>query len=458
MNRLPIMLNNRRRFVFLATMGALLVLLAGGANALATVGPKVHCVPVTNPSPSCTDYYAKIQFAVNAASSGDVILVGPGTYHESVTISSPGGIRDGISLFGAQAGNDAREDRHNPSKESIVDATDQGGPAFLVTANYVVIDGFTVQGGTAASNPEGIYIKAPSGTPCPGGGTLCGPQVLNNIIQNNGAGVFLNGSVPPSIQGATIERNLFRNNNAENPLGYGFGILSGIVEGLVITENEFTENKAAAMVIAGNQGATITENTSENDGAFVVFVLTTSSQFSHNRGKNFGHAGVLPLGIVIDPPPPPICPDAAVDIGPGNLALEISYNELENGKSPISNGIAFTTAFGEGNSHLLNVINNKIKRFPDYGIAAEDTPSGGTLYDSSIIGNEVRDNGIGIFIEGTLTYNYGNDLFDNDAQGNANKDCEDDTGPLNTWFNNIGKLSSPPGLCTPATLHDHDYH
>src|SRR5208337_860943 len=264
MIRLRIALNNRKGFVFLIALAALLVLGAGGANA--TSPPTVRCVPSLSVNASCTvaySTYAMIQSAVNAASSGDIILVGPGTYHESLTISSPGGIRDGISLFGAQAGNDAREDRHNPSKESIVDATDQGGPAFLVTANYVVIDGFTVQGGTAASNPEGIYIKAPSGTPCPGGGNLCGPQVLNNIIQNNGAGVFLNGSVPPSIQGATIERNLFRNNNAENPLGYGFGIVSGIVEGLVIAENEFTENKAAAMVIAGNQGATITENTSE---------------------------------------------------------------------------------------------------------------------------------------------------------------------------------------------------
>jgi len=43
-------------------------------------------------------------------------------------------------------------------------------------------------------------------------------------------------------------------------------------------------------------------------------------------------------------------------------------------------------------------------------------------------------------------------------------DCQDTslaTGPgytlgtHNTWFNNIGNLSSPNGLCTPGRGHDH---
>ena len=150
MNRLHITLNDRKRFVFPAAMAAVLVLLAAGANARAYT---VWCVPNTSVNPGCTAVPSPdtIQGAVNSAASFDIIFVGPGTYHESVRITSPGGIRDGISLFGAQAGHDARVDRHDPSKESIVDATLKAGPAFLVTANYVVIDGFTVQGGTVGS-------------------------------------------------------------------------------------------------------------------------------------------------------------------------------------------------------------------------------------------------------------------------------------------------------------------
>jgi hypothetical protein len=142
--------------------------------------------------------------------------------------------------------------------------------------------------------------------------------------------------------------------------------------------------------------------------------------------------------------------------------LEISYNDLEKGDAQVSNGIAFTD-LPAGFSFLLDVINNVIKCFPGYGIVAEAGSGAGTLYNSSIIGNEVYDNGNGISIEAASPYNAGIDLFDNDAKGNHALDCADSTtgsltlGKANTWFNNVGKLSSPPGLCTPVTLHDHDY-
>src|SRR5271157_134656 len=118
MNRLRIMLNNRKRFVFLAAMAAVLVILAGGTNALAVIPYTVRCVPSHTINASCTATdYATIQAAVTAANPGDTILVAAGTYPESVTIPVA---KFGISLLGAQAGNDAREDRDHPSKESIV--------------------------------------------------------------------------------------------------------------------------------------------------------------------------------------------------------------------------------------------------------------------------------------------------------------------------------------------------
>jgi hypothetical protein len=47
-------------------------------------------------------------------------------------------------------------------------------------------------------------------------------------------------------------------------------------------------------------------------------------------------------------------------------------------------------------------------------------------------------------------------LFDNKALNNQKNDCEDNTAPYgtftadtyNTWFNNIGSMSLPNGLCT----------
>ena len=460
MIRLRIMLNNRRRFVISAAMGAVFVLLAGGANAGAPP-VTVRCVPNLSVNPSCAVAYGTISLAVSNAFSGDAIFVGPGPYNESVTImDEPGHSRDGLSLFGAQAGNDARVDRHGP--ESIVNG--MGNPAFIVSANSVAIDGFTVTGGTATAGiyPGGILVGSTTTTPY-------FAQVLNNILDGNGTGVYLYQANSP-----LVEHNLFRNNTAAAGASagvkwVGFGVVSTGVTSPVINENEFTGNKMAAIIVAGGSNVLITNNTSENDGSFVLYANTNQCLFSHNQGKNFGHKGVLPLVSTSVGSPFSINADAAVDVGPGNSNLVISDNDLEKGEAPISNGIAFTTAFagtplGSSPNSNVNVRNNKIKGFPENGIVAEEQSGTGTLVFSWIVGNEVLDNGSdGIFIEGAGVNNHNNELFDNEAEGNHLLDCDDTTaggGTLATWdawFNNTGNSSSPAGLCTPGRGHDHDW-
>jgi hypothetical protein len=456
MNKLRIMLNNRKHFLVSAALAAVLVLVAGGAKAL--IPPTVRCVPSLSVNPSCAVAYPTISAALGApAQPGDTIFVGPGTYNESVTIAvGP------ILLLGAQAGNDARVGRHDPTKESIVNATGQGNPPFVVNANYVVIDGFTVTGGTLPGSPThlpgGIFVGSVAGG-------YYWAQVLNNIIEKNGPGVYLYGapsSPPPAPSpSALIEHNLFSDNNYGTGTWNGFAIVtqSGALPPL-ITENAFTANKMTAMVFLGSVNVTVTNNTSENDGAFVVLVGTNQCLFSHNQGKNFGRKGVLPVVVSSHT----IYADAAVDIGPANSSLLISDNVLERGEAPISNGIAFTTAFaatpyGTTANFDVNVRNNSIKGFPGNGIVAEEQ-TGGTVYGSWIVGNEVWDNGRdGIFIGAN---NYNISFFDNQAEGNHTLDCNDAStgigtlGTANVWFNNIGTSSSPSGLCTPGRWHPDD--
>ena len=438
MNRLRIRLNDRRRFVFSAVMAVVFVLLAGTANAQVLT---VRCVPSHTISSSCsaTDY-TSIQNAVNAAASGDIILVGPGTYKEYVTIST-----DSLSLFGAQAGRDAREDRKDHKKESIVDASTTGNPTFYIAVPFVVIDGFTIRGGISY---QGILMEGSQGL-----------QVLNNIIEDNCVGVDLEGSGED-----VVERNLIKDNNGSD---CGYGLLAEFGGALGVNDNKFSGNHAAAISIVGEQFATITNNTSENDGSFVVFVVSEGGLFKHNQGRNFGAKGVLPLYYDALPPTDA---DAAVDIAFGNQFLEISDNDLEAGEGSISNGIAFSTFLGSSqDSEGVVVKDNRIKGFKDNGIVAEtDTtvsPTLGMTRYSSIVGNHVEDNDQdGIFIEGADKYNSNISLFDNEAEGNHVFDCQDTslaTGPgytlgtHNTWFNNIGNLSYPRGLCTPGRVHDH---
>jgi len=77
----------------------------------------------------------------------------------------------------------------------------------------------------------------------------------------------------------------------------------------------------------------------------VLYANTNQCLFSHNQGKNFGRKGVMPFVSTAVGSSFSINSDAAVDVGPGNSYLVISDNDLEKGEAPISNGIAFTTAF-----------------------------------------------------------------------------------------------------------------
>ncbi len=466
MNKLHIILTNRRPFVFSAAMAAVFVLLAGGANALAQ--PTVWCVPNTSISLTCTAGYGRttIGAALGATSNGDIVIVGPGYYHESVKI-----INSSITLLGAQAGNDARVDRHDSSKESVVDANGKGDYAFDVDNSQVVIDGFTIEGGktgATSSHPSGgIYADNETDV-----------QVLNNILTNNSAGVYVDGNCDYAV----IEHNLFKNNNAGTPSGYGIYAYESWNYGIV-TQNEFTENNTAAIYIYESQYMTITNNSSkkdglflyayemeysaitnnsaENDGAFVSFPYEADDvKFSNNQGNNFCGSS--------------LAGDAAVAIGQDSEYLDISDNDLENDRERGGgsiNGIAFTTSLGPGSTACCtntNVRNNTIKGFPGNGIVVEPDMvlANNTGNPTTIVGNEVRDNGLdGIRIEAeiTPTYNEYIVLLDNKAEGNRANDCEDDTTygtgvPLptgNIWLNNIGSLSSPAGLCTPGGRHDH---
>jgi hypothetical protein len=469
------MLNNRRRSLLSAALAAVLILLAGGANALANT---VWTVSKTSPNPTCSPATTcnNITSAVNAASKGDVIVVGPGSYNETVSIS-----KSNLSLLGAQAGNDARIDRHDQWKESIVNASGTpsgsgGGAAFYVNANNVVIDGFTIQGGgatagTPGTNASGIYV------------TVLGnvSQIINNIIQNNAMGLYFAFSNPYNSYFVLVKHNLFKTNNAGAsgsatspiPGQAGFGIVANSpADGTDITENKFIGNKATAILLAGGSNVEVTENTSNEDGSFVIFGNCYSVIFSHNMGENFGAGGQLPVFSSI-------FADAAVEAVINNQALQINDNDLREGRVSGYSGIDFVSMEATYACFRCQVSNNRITRFAGNGIVAESTSCASTLQWSGVSGNNVEDNGEdGILIGATpcasppSPHNQFNEfisLVDNEVEGNHGIDCEDDTtgggytplgtlGTANTWFNNIGTTSSPPGpppLCTPGRRHDH---
>jgi len=200
--------------------------------------------------------------------------------------------------------------------------------------------------------------------------------------------------------------------------------------------------------MSNSSHVSVIENTSKRDGIFALFYNSSSSKFSNNQGEEFAAQG----------PPASGGPLGAVTVA-ASTGIVISDNRLEKGNPPIEDGIELGS-YGEGipSSQYLDVLSNRIKRFPANGIYADLD----AFLNSYIVGNTAENNGsAGIFIFGAGNTN--NSFFDNLAVDNAKYDCEDDTtggpgtaGTWNRWFRNTGNVSSPGGLCAPGKGSDHE--
>ena len=123
-----------------------------------------------------------IQDGINAAASGDIVVVAPGTYNETlnfngkaITVTSSGG-----------------------PKVTIIDGGNLGAVVTFTTGetNASVLSGFTIQHG----NNSGVYLDFAS------------PVIMNNVIANNtaefGAGMYILGASTAQVVGNTFLSNV----------------------------------------------------------------------------------------------------------------------------------------------------------------------------------------------------------------------------------------------------------
>ncbi len=174
--------------------------------------------------------FTTISAAVAAANTGDTIQVAAGTYAEFVNVNKT------LTLLGPQAGVDARtRDSVPPSTEAVLTGATNGSgvtTSLWLTANNIVVDGFTVQG-TTNGNQFAAGIVMGSGTG--------GHQVQNNIIQDNIVGLHLAAF---GVAATVISQNVFQNNNQPGP-----------ASGSAIYSDQFVAGKSATSALRTTSSA-----------------------------------------------------------------------------------------------------------------------------------------------------------------------------------------------------------
>ena len=162
------------------------------------------------------DDYPTIQEGLNAASSGDTVLVAPGTYHENIVWPNANGIKL-LSEFGADT--------------TVVDGDSSGSVIDVSTMVAIdtttVVRGFTIQNGLSPSGGGGIYLVSSS------------PKIADNTIEDNsasvGGGIYCWDCSSPEIVGNTIRAN---------SASYGGGIHCYGDADATITDNTIDANSA----------------------------------------------------------------------------------------------------------------------------------------------------------------------------------------------------------------------
>ncbi|GIW07254.1 MAG: hypothetical protein KatS3mg060_2059 [Dehalococcoidia bacterium] len=251
----------------------------------ATTNPVLGAMPITTRHVATTGFdagncaapnapCATFAYAQTRAFDGDIVLAAAGTYNQRTTITKT------LTLRGAQHGVDGRTRTGQP--ETIMN--DPAG-AFEVTANDVVIDGFTFRNAVNTSwQGVAVYLRA----------TASGYLIQNNIFTENIFGLYLNSS---GAKQTVVRRNLFQNNNQPGSAS-GNGIYSDQgASNILIEENLFTQQNNAAMVLTAvpppaNANITVRANEVTNS-AGMSFYHTTNLTVTNNSFTGITKTAVL---------------------------------------------------------------------------------------------------------------------------------------------------------------------
>ncbi|MET7543740.1 right-handed parallel beta-helix repeat-containing protein [Streptomyces sp. NPDC005507] len=340
----------KRQIAYLACTAAVV------ASSVGAAAPSADCRSVHRVKPG-----ESIQKAVNTAKPGDVIVLSPGTYHESVTITV-----SGVTLRGASArstvivpGTKSADNACAKAGNGICVTGTKSKPVERVTVRSLTLRGFTKNGlwatGTDRLRIEGVTSEK-NGQWGIGQERSVRGVVRNDTVEGNGdAGLFLGNTVDAEegaldTDGAVVSHNRM--------LGNRIGVTVRRLRNLAVAENEAAGN-CAAMMLVGDENK-------PRPGA-----LTVRNNYVHDNSKYCPATARLPYlqgsGIVLT--------GVEDSLLAGNTVVD------NVGKAPMSGGIVLAKNF-KGALNQRNEIRDNLVMGNTTDLVSQDKGKGNKYRDN----------------------------------------------------------------------------
>ena len=163
--------------------------------------------------------YSTIQAGIDAAVSGDIVLVAAGIYYENLTM------KEGVTIQGAGA--------------SVTTINGGGSGDVVIGADNSTMSGFTITNSGFSS--FGIRCDSSS------------PRISNNIIIGNGGGIICLNNSNPLIEYNTVARN-------DNSSDYGTTGIYCEASSPTVRNNTISNNSARYGILCVSSSPTIRNN------------------------------------------------------------------------------------------------------------------------------------------------------------------------------------------------------